>query len=228
MSTFLELAQKVAEKSGTVTDGQPTTVEDLTGRLKKVVDMTAEAWRDIQRSRNEWLWMRMDFSGNTSSGIAEYAPASFAVSDLARWVSGNNAIYLSDTSIGFEDEGPLRMIDWDVFVRRYKRGTHDNSRPTEYAIAPNRRINFGPTPDKDYTIRGEYYKTIQTLAVSADIPEMPEDFHDLIVWRALILLTGHDEAVWHHSDVGVEFLIGLSRLEQDQLPEVRLSYSALA
>jgi len=228
MSTFLQLAQKVAEKSGTVTDGQPTAVTGLTGRLKKVVDMTAEAWRDIQRSRREWLWMRQEFSGNTSSGIAEYAPASFAVTDHSRWVTGDRAIYVSDTSIGFSDEGWIREIDWNHFMDKWKRGSHDNNRPIEYSIAPNRRIHFGPTPDKDYTIRGEYVQSVQDLAANGDTPAMPAEFHDLIVWRGIFLLTGHDEAVWQHSDVYNEYRVMMADLTEDQLPQVRIGAEALA
>jgi len=228
MSTFLQLAQKVAEKSGTVTDGQPTAVTSLTGRLKKVVDMTAEAWRDIQRDRREWLWMRKEFSGNTSSGVAEYAPASFAISDHSRWVTGAKAIWVSETALGFSDEGPITEIDWDQFVAKWKRGAHDNNRPIEYSIAPNRRIHFGPTPDKDYTIRGEYVQSVQDMAANADVPAMPAEFHDLIVWRGMFLLTGHDEAVWQHSDVGREYMTMMGLLAQDQLPQLRIGAEPLA
>ena len=58
--TFLELCQRVDEESGTVAGGQPTTVTGQSGRLKTIVQWTAEAYQRIQTMRSTWLWLETE------------------------------------------------------------------------------------------------------------------------------------------------------------------------
>jgi hypothetical protein len=47
-----------------------------------------------------------------------------------------------------------------------------------------RSLLVGPKPDKAYVVRGEYQRGPQTLADDGDVPIMPTQYHDAIVWRA--------------------------------------------
>jgi hypothetical protein len=53
-------------------------------------------------------------------------------------------------------------------------------------IDPTNQLVLGPVPNEEYTITGEYQKSPQILAQNDDEPEMPEEFHMLIVYEALL------------------------------------------
>lgn len=221
MATFLQLCQQTARDSGTVSGTQPATVVGQTGWLGTIVAAVATAWTDIQNSRGGWAWMRQDFTGGLLADTAEYTPASFSLTDHAAWVFGADSdglsIYL--TATGVSDEGPLRRIGWEEWRRRYGRGVQTTGRPAHYTVRPrDNALCFGPTPDAAYTVRGEYRTTPQVLSANADIPDMPERFHDAIKYRALMLLGEHDEA-----PAAVNYPLGeyrrvMGELMRDQLP----------
>jgi hypothetical protein len=234
MSTYLELCQAVARESGTFSGTQPSSVANQTGRLAKVVSWTAEAWRQIQVLHDAWRWMRKDFTGSvTAGGTGRFTGASFSITDFAEWIlerkdgEWNISLYL--TASGVSDEGPLRVIDWPVWRRRYLIGTQVQDRPTEVAVSPSNELCFGNIADAAYTVRGEYRKTAQILAANADTPDCPARFHPIIVWKALKLLHEHDEApVLNIISVNNRYLADLDALERDQLPPIRIGSKPLA
>lgn len=198
---FLQLSQRVAKESGTVSgDGLPSTVVGQTGRLGKIVNWTSDAWLQIQNDRNAWRWMRKEFSDKTTSaGTARYTAAAWNITDFAEWITDRDcpnyfpfSLYLQ--SAGVSDEGAIREIGWEEWRRKYGRGQQFTRRPTEYAISPSNELCLGSIPDATYVVNGEYRKTPQILSANEDTPECPERFHMVIVWRALMLLVKHDEA----------------------------------
>jgi hypothetical protein len=234
VSTFLELAQKVASESGTVpartTTALPTTVVSQVGRLGRIVRWTNDAWRSIQNSRAQWRWMRGELSGTISSGTQRYLYSALGAGSptrFAEWiVRGEDETRWScyKTSTGVSDEGPLNFLDWDTFYETQLRGTPPtNSRPQFFSIDDTDRLVFSPTPDATYTVRGWYRKDVQELSANSDTPEMPARFHDLILWEALKLLGNFDEAaVGQRAEWANNARIIRSQLERDQLPPIRI------
>jgi len=225
MATYLELCQQVARESGTITGVQPTTVEGQTGRLAKIVAWVDLAWREIQNRHAQWRWMREDWSANLTAGTDAYTAASFSIARFADWLMPPAGIVsIFDPALGVADEIVLPDLTWPEWRRLYRVGEQTADRPLHVAVKPTGEIVFGPKPDKTYTVAGEYRKAPQTLAANGDVPEMPARFHDLIAWRALLLLAEHDEA-----EGGFQIGIAQRRsmeliddLERDQLLPVRL------
>lgn len=223
MATFLQLCQQTARDSGTVSGVQPTTVVSQTGWLGTIVAAVSNAWVDIQNDRNAWAWMRKEFTGGLLADTAEYTPASFGLTDHAEWIDDEGCVTIYLTATGVSDENALSRIDWADWRKRYDRGSQTSARPAHYAVRPrDGALCFGPTPDAAYTVRGEYRSTPQVLAVNADIPEMPERFHDAIKYRALMLLGQHDEAPAAVNYPANEFRRVMGDLMRDQLPRVRI------
>jgi hypothetical protein len=85
---------------------------------------------------------------------------------------------------------------WDFMreARRVGSGLEEAGRPIEWSVDTQGRIVFWPTPDAAYTVRGVYRRAPQRLVADGDVPEMPEEFHDLIWLGALGKLTLFDEA----------------------------------
>lgn len=231
---FLDLCKDVARETGTVAGGSSNlvTVEgSLPARIDKIASWTAKAWRNIQQARATWLWMDQEFTAPLTIGVPRYSGATLGQARVAEW-KGDTPDYqpfsLWDPTTGVADEGSLTEIDYNTWRARWQRGTHDRDRPVEYARAPSGEIVFGPTPDKAYMIRGEYHKTPQDLTLNADVPEMPAQHHDLIVWEAVLLLSDSDEAPISSGTANAKASVLRSRLERDQLPTVEVSIEPLA
>lgn len=218
MATFLDLCQMVARESGTISGNLPTSVASQTGRLAKIVSWTNLAWLEIQNRRTTWLWMRKDFSGDTIANTQKYTAASWNVTDLSKWIIEDGSISMYDTSIGVSDEGPLVFTPWPEYRATYLRGTQTPNRPVTFTITPANEIAFGPIPDAAYRVSGEYVQTPQTLSANADTPNLPERFHNIIAYRALMMLSGHDEAPTTYAEAQSNFNAMLFDLERDQLP----------
>lgn len=233
MSTFLQLTQDAGRESRTLDSGQPAAVTSQTGRNLWFVKWTAQSWVDIQNMHSAWRWMQGTFSGNTTAGTKKYTAASFGVTDFRDWLRDDlvtgyrpHTAYL--TATGVSDEGALRQIDWQTYRTRYERGTQTSSRPSVYAISPAGEFCLNP-PDDDYTIQGEYRKSATVLEADGDIPAMPADFHQLIVWGAVLLSAESDETPRDriiYARQQYDKIMGA--LELDQLPKITIGGGFLA
>jgi hypothetical protein len=218
MATFLELCQMVARESGTISGTLPTTVSAQTGRLNKIVNWTNLAWLDIQNTRSSWLWMRQEFMGAAIANTSRYTPASWDIDDLSSWITDAGTVTLYDTSIGVSDEGELPFTPWPEWRVIYGRGTQTPNRPVTYTITPANEFALGPLPDTTYTVRGEYVQVPQSLSANTDTPNCPLRFHNIVAYRALMMLAGHDEAPTTYAEAQSNFSRFMSDLERDQLP----------
>jgi hypothetical protein len=224
---FLQLAQRVARESGTIPgDSQPSSVTSQTGRLQSLINWTNTAWEEIQSRDNSWLWMQSTFSGTTISGTGEYAADALGItSRFSHWMpvdaDGYVTFSIYPTADGAMYERPLRYVTYDQFYRNTQ-GIHENDLPQMFAITPAGNIILHPTPDAEYTIRGRYMKSPQTLSANTDIPEMPERHHMLIVWEALLLLAQFDEAVTQFPMWGLNARKLMGELQSLQLPQIRM------
>lgn len=230
MSTYLQLCQDAARESGTVPNiGEPTTTTGASGRLLRITKWVTEAYNDIQRQRNTWRWLYEDFSGSLISGTREYNAASLGItSRFSRWVSegprGRDLFTIYLPADGQDTEGFLQLKDYRDF--RVTAGVGSNvsleQKPVWITIDPKNQLQFYPTPDAAYTVRGVYYKGPQTLSSDADVPEMPEEFHQIIVWRALMLMGTYDEAFEQYPIWKTEFDRLMDQLTDNQLPRIEL------
>lgn len=228
MATFLELAQKLARESGTVSGNLPSSVVNQTGRLAKIVHWTADAWQVIQNRRNAWLWMRGEFEGTSTAGAGRYTAASFGIERWAEWIIEPDTVTLYKQSAGIADEGPILYLPWHLYRRLYERGVQNENRPIHFSVSPAGEFCLGPKPDGAYVIRGEYRKTPQRLVANEDVPEMPARFHDAIVFQALLLMAEHDEGGIHMATAMRRYREIMGDLERDQLPRIEIGAGALA
>lgn len=209
---FLELCQRVREEAG-ISGSGPTTVSGQQGQLLKIVQWVRSAWNDIQILRTDWnfLWRLLEY--DTSPGEDAYTTGS---SDIGRV----KKITIRDKLIGRVDESVVTQIDYDDLVDRYGVGIERTGRPQHFAIRPDNAIVYGPTPDKVYVARLEYYRRPQVLTANTDIPVMPVHHHDLIVYRALLKFAAHYESTVQYQDARAVHDELLNHLEMEQLPKM--------
>ena len=127
-----------------------------------------------------------------------------------------------DPAVGRADENTLCQISYDKWRETYDRGVHDKQRPSYWAVSPENELLFGPTPDKVYNVRGKYRLKPQLLAADPDIPEMPEEYHNLIVGEALKLMARSDEAFQVLASYAPQYDRLRNPLVREQTPEIDL------
>lgn len=188
MSTFLQLCQKVRQECGVAGEG-PSSVVSQVGVLKKLVDRTARAWVDIQASRPYWKFLRNQLVFQTTVGKREYS----VVDDLGlvtcdKFDRENTYLYETSTA----DEKQLKWVSYDAFRGRYRQ--YLDARPTVVTESPGRKLAFDAIPDKVYTVTFDYWMTPELLANNTDVPGIPDHFHDVIVWKSVMMFAGNEGA----------------------------------
>jgi len=225
MSTFLAGVQKLAREAGAA--GVPSTVVSQTGESKRLVDWYIDAYTEIQ-NRHKWKWMRYGFTVDTTSGDDSYAygdctdlGTSAPITRFNDWRLNDDydppKIYL--TSAGVGGERWLIYTAWDDFKRVYKIGAQsaNTGAPAHITVDPQNNIMLGPSPNGIYTLTGDYYRSDQVLAADADVPEMPTQFHNLIVYKALEKYARYEEAQLLFNMASVEVKRLTRQLERNQM-----------
>lgn len=189
----------------------------------------ADSYTELQQE-HPWRWLRKSFTVNTVADDGEYAfgdctdtETSAVISRFSAWYPNTFKAYLSSGGVGGEYE--LHWVPWDTFRRRYRYGTQTSSTPNHVSEDPTRKFVLGPKPNAVFVVSGDFQKGPQTLALDADEPEMPSQFHKVIVYDALIRYGFNrvaPEALQYAQTEGSRLM---SALKRDQLPQITLGAS---
>lgn len=217
--TFLELCKELRSEAGIAGSG-PSSTTAQTGELLRVVNWIKKAYRDIQDSRVNWDFLRLDFTLSLSLGTATYAKS--LVSNLATWKHDRkDGIRIYKTSSGVNDETWLQFEPWDTFraVRLFGANRSNTGRPTHFSIKPDKSIIFWPTPDAAYTAVGEYYRTAAEFSADSDEPLF--DRHQMvIVYDALMRYAAYVGEPSLYARAQVEYNTLMRKLERDYTPAI--------
>jgi len=216
----LELAQTLRSDAGI--SGSDDTTVNPTGEWADVVRWVDRAWKDIQtRHKGTWNWMRKSVQFNTLANQNEYDPeeAPMSLTDFGNWVPYSFRVYQ-----GGDIGNQLDLAHWqsyESFRSSYLLGSliTEASRPNDVVISPSKSIILYPAPsDTTFTVTADYYSKPQVLALDDDTPEMPEEFHELILYRALMFFGQVEGATDTYAIGEKEFNQLYARLMADQLP----------
>lgn len=225
MSTFLELCQELRQEAG-ISGVGPASVLNQQGEMKRVVDWIKRAYKSIQNSASNWDFLRSDFTFPTIVGNQEYTPQAASLPEHQSWIVGSFRIF--DIARGWDDEVWLKYRPWETFRDMYIRsGNRDvTGRPIAWTIRPSdQAVVLWPLPDVPYTVVGEYFKRAQEMVADTDSPIFPEQFHNVIMWRALMLYAGFENASPEYSLAKSEYDDVMSKLRRDQLPQIQVGPS---
>jgi hypothetical protein len=202
------------------------------------VNWIKNAWIKIQTKHANWRWMRHQFYHTTASGTSTIIIANNnvydgdvggAISRFARcWPDIYNlpAIRILLLSADVGTERWLNVLPWEDFVDLYMKGKTPSTNieyPQHISVSPRNHLHLGPTPDDAYYVRGYFQLSPQVLAADSDEPEMPEHFHELIVWEAMRRYARFVAAPEVWADAKNEAASLMRALEVDQLPEPKFA-----
>lgn len=234
---YIDLVNRAKSEAGR-SGGDLATVVGATGDDLQLCNWVAAAWDRIQRISQEWAWMRASILASITASQVTQDPA------VDMLVQPANTAPLTDFRSFFpetedyqvtlldpatpEDEGPLAFIEYPEFRARFVVGVHDAGRPRYWSVSPANKMLLGPTPDMVYHVRFDYRTAPTDLALDADVPTMPSEYHMAIVWNALLTLAAFDNAPEVYTRARDEYKEILSHLHLDQGPRFFIGQHPLA
>ena len=200
---FLQLCQRLRQETG-ISDSGPSNVTGQVGDMKRLVDWVQEAWVRIQSERNDWGWMWQRKTATLPSGAQTFDLGS----SVGRLVSGT--VYVNDRllrEISYQD---MRKAQKVVSARM----------PSFYAKRPDGIYEMDTTVDGDSAIEYECYSRPAPFVEAIDVPAIPDQYHMMIVWLALIDYALFDEAPELYQKAKVNYDKLMAELAVEQMPEV--------
>lgn len=228
MANYLEICQEVAKLSGTIGDSLPASVVSQTGRLGLIVTLVKNAWVKIQNARSEWKWARFEYTEKSLVvGQKDYTGISLGLTDHQSWiVDETTPVFCYRVDEGLSQQYRLKPLVWEDFRNLYMIGDVANGRPEHVSVRPrDGALMIGPAPDVAYKISGEYVPDVQELAANTDIPRMPTQYHNVIVYHALMDLALYDEAVAAYQSASAVYGPLWHALISDQIPSIAINWA---
>lgn len=226
----LQLVRRLKVESGR-SGTPPASIAVLSGDDIRLDYWIADAWLEVQRRRMDWAWMRKTVTGPLAIGVGVYAASALnvLVLDFGRWQldTGDYTVRLYNSAT----PGPPRDLAWlpyEEFQERYLTQTVANGAPVHWSVAPDKRLLLGPKPNvSTYTISADYWAKPTAMVLDTDEPGMPEQFHMLLVWRALVEVAGFDAAPEVEARARRNLRTAWADLLDDQAPRIQLADRAL-
>ena len=184
--TYLELVRRLAREVGA--SGGIQSLQAVEGEAKRLADWVNQAWLEIQLVRDTWSWRLGEFEVSVPSGSSVVNTST--VVDFYKPLKGSVYGKFVAASTWF----PLEYIDFQTWQDYVRARPTVISQPTSYTLKPDRTVELYPIPANDYSVRGLYVKKPQQLVNDFDVPILPEEFHQLIVYQAMMLYAQYEAA----------------------------------
>jgi hypothetical protein len=167
--TFLELCQRLRQEVGAAGSG-PASVSAQHGEYARFVSWVPQAWLEIQLSRHSWRFTWAEASVPVEIGLRTYSPPA----DLGTW-----------------DKATLKCNDRTLLAQRWaefrKHDVQDSDTyPRFITQRPDGVLVLDSSPDQDGQVTFEYWRTPQALIEGGDAPRLPDRYHMVIVYRAML------------------------------------------
>lgn len=175
--TWLEIVQRLRHESG-MGDTGPTSTLDQAGDSLRLVNWAHSAWLDIQQHRPDWDWM--------------WESAEVTITAGTNVAGGDIPALRYDKDATYNGTNWLEYRPWREFSAMYREVS--DGTPDTWTIRPDKAIVVNAQPSEDLVLTVERYRNPTLMTEDDSVPELPGEFHMLIVWRALILYSGYDEA----------------------------------
>jgi len=177
----LTLAQAL-KREARVGGSGPTTTIGQTGEYGDLVRWIDEAWALIS-GQIMWgfLWEQATITilNGTNVPAVQTVAAHRYIQETARFVVG---------------AAPLQYYPWAMFDQRNPVSLMQPGIPLAWSVRPDRQFVVSSLVTADTAIEVQRYKNPIVMTADADIPALDPEHHMMIVWRALMLYAGNDEA----------------------------------
>lgn len=204
-----------------------STTVGQSGEFLKLVRWTQRAWEEIQVEQ-PWCFRWVPFS--------QALTASTRVFDLfgASYLNVTGAKLQTDPLVlEHPTTGQKKRMDFlhyrlflDLFADADT--TTVEGWPTSVTQRPDYQIEFDNTLDEAYILTGAYISAPQELTADSDVPDMPEQYHQAILYRALKKYAEFEEAGPLYNTASYNDSMWSDRMQRDLLPVIQLGHAPLA
>jgi len=191
----------------------PATLVGQTGQLWNAGNWIQKANNNLNILHRDWQYLSVEYSETLSVGLTT-VPAHSGGESVKQW--DRESFWVNRDS---SNAAPLTFIEWEIFRRDMLPGgaPTTNSKPSIISQKRDNSLILDVPSDLAYTLTGEFYKVPDLLTVDADVPEMPAEFHRLIICEAAIKYGNKEAAAEIISGMEAEYAFLLDKLEGDQL-----------
>jgi len=226
--TFLELVNRTKQECG-ISGADLSTVLNQTGEARRLVNWVSQAWADIQNARQDWDFMKQSVIFDTVAGKQSYLPGvDINITNFKKWENDSFRMYLKSAGIGTEIT-LSQYYDHNQFRDFYLVGSRRlvTGRPIYVTIWPDKSLYFGFIPNDVYTATAQYWIKAQILALDNDTPNLPDDYHMLIVYKAMMKYGMFESAAEQIAAAKEEYAPMFSKLVADHTPYVSMGASLI-
>lgn len=209
------------------TSGLEITVKAVTLLSGAWASGTAEAIIDLEPlSSNHFIPGELfDEVDPTPANVDVFKATWEAYYDLVTDTSGSyevskSSFYIVNPETG-ADRNRLKWISFEEYQNIANQGTGYFGTPTYIAETPDGHYTFFPRPNKRYRLTFTYTTIPQTLVNDDDEPACPVEYHDVIVYRALMNYADFDEKPQVFARAERRYNLYKNRLNVNKLPELK-------
>lgn len=220
--TYLELTQELARMTATAQSAGDLDPLDEVGtyQAENLKRWIRQAWVSLQ-NQSDWLFMIQPVTITLSAGQGEVSLQD-EIRSQGLPAMERMMFYTRPYNRRFIRSGRLPVFyepydRWAGYVELAQPGI-----PRWFTIAPKDRLIVSPVPSKAVSLTFDYKRAAQVLSDDDDIPCMPSQYHDIILFRAMIKYAGYDEAAFQYQSANEEYRERLTQLRRDQLSEIRV------
>ena len=212
-----------------MTEGAPPpSINGATKQTLRLFDWVSDAWHEIQLEMRDWKFMRRRSHALLLPQQAEYTPQALNMSSLYRWLpdTDNRRALIAPTADP-ASVSAMAQQDYDQATLHYSTQSQPG-RPQRWAVTPTNNVIMFPPPDQQYVFSANYLTKPVRLKDDLDEPAFPEEFHLILVWRALMEVAAAEAAPEIYTRARVNYDTIRSALILDQGPVWRLKGRVLA
>jgi hypothetical protein len=211
--TYLELCKELVSELGIAGGSGPTTVVGQTGALGNACRWIRQANNDINVQWKNWRFLWTEYNEMLQAGI-QMPPAPSTPSGVRVRQWDRSSIYLNKYT---NSPIQLEFVPWPVFRAQYGFGVPVAGQPLVFSVKPDNTLIVDRPVDAIYSITGEFWRRAVLLTADNDMPDMPEEYHRLIVATAAVKYANKEDAPEVISGMEAEMINLMDKLQSDQL-----------
>ena len=147
------------------------------------------------------------------------------VADTAGTFEINKASFYIQNVDG-SDRRRLNFVSWENFQQLANTsGTASFGEPMFVTETQDGEWDFFPRPQKQYRIWYDYVTSPQELTDDDDEPTVPTEYHDAIVWRALMNYADYDEKPQVFARAERRYKFYQNTLETNKIPTITFGFN---
>lgn len=115
----------------------------------------------------------------------------------------------------------LSFVSWEEFQNLANNSTNVVGEPIAFTETASGLFDFYPRPQKEFRVFFDYATPIQTLTDFDDIPDLPVEYHEAILWKALMYYADFDEKPQVFARAERRYMTLANVLEFNKLPTIQ-------